>query len=113
LIVWHAIPFPLFLRNIPIINLFQRNFAVRGVVMAVLGLGLALTLATAVGYAILLVACIGYVIVYFVGFQPKFVIEEAENAEYVKVDGGDEIPLQPNNSQTNSAIPIEGDEDSW
>ena len=74
LVIWPVIPFPLIQRRVPVLSWFQQYFLVRGLVLGILSLGLALTLATAVGCALLLVACVGYIVVHFLGFQPKWVI---------------------------------------
>jgi hypothetical protein len=62
--------------------------------MGVLSLGLALTLATAFGCALLLLACVGYVVVQLLGFKPKWVIDEGEQAVYVQVRSTDDVQLE-------------------
>jgi hypothetical protein len=112
LFIWPAIPFPLFQRKIPVLNLFQKNFLVRGLVLGILVLGLGLTLATAFGAALMALASIGYILVYFLGFQPKWVLDEAEQAEYQKVESGEDVGLKkPEDQELQTNIPNDVDED--
>ena len=87
------IPIPTFQRKVPILNIYHKNFLVRGIVIIVLSIFVCFTVISALpGAGGIIVGCAYIFLLYMRGIEPKWLTEKEEEpkAEYSRLDQEDD-----------------------